>query len=106
MSESKEQAGNTGSMGRAGMARHGMEERGTLRALCLCGLLGMALDLDHVAAFAVDKHLFRVNDQGRFLHPLAALAGCAGLVFAGACVGGLYARQVLGHGNTEDNTTV
>ena len=60
-----------------------------LYIILLCGLAGVAVDIDHPVAY-----LLGIED-GRFLHiPLLASAGCI-VFYYGAYITGLLVRMVL-----------
>lgn len=60
-----------------------------LHVVCLCGLVGMAIDADHIIAYWLEI------PDGRFLH-LPLLAGAVSIIlYCGTRAGGLLAGRIL-----------
>jgi len=62
----------------------------SLLAFCLCGFIGILVDIDHPISYYLIPEW-----SGRFLHTPLLIASCLMLCCLGAYLGGLYLGNVL-----------
>ena len=74
---------------------HPVETRRTLRIICLCGLAGILLDIDHIIAFIYYYPLPTENLNLRIFHTPVIVIVSVIILSTCAYLAGLYIKLVL-----------
>jgi len=74
---------------------HHLETRRTLRIICLCGICGVLLDIDHIIAFLYYYPLPTEHLNLRIFHTPVLIITCLAILGTCAYLGRLYIKLVL-----------
>jgi len=78
-----------------GMAKLPLEARSALLTFGLCGLAGILVDIDHLAALVLWRYWLPWVSEGRIFHTTLFIASCLAICGLGAHITRLYFRLIL-----------